>query len=262
MSLPKPYYEQDGITIYHGDCREILPHLPKVEMVFTDPPYGHNNNNGDLIHHWEKALGKKAGAVVAEARPIANDSAEETAALIEWFYGMLPNVLVADGVCCCCCGGGGPDPQFARWSLLLDSVLNFKQMVIWDKGPMGMGWHYRRSYECVLVAHRGKGRWFDESDKVENIIRPGFRGIKKIIPQAADHPTPKPWQLPFHFIELHSQSGETVLDPFMGGGSTLEAAYRAGRKFIGIELEEKYCEIAAKRLAQGNLFAAVAEVGA
>lgn len=132
----------------------------------------------------------------------------------------------------------------------LDKVLNFKQMVVWDKGPMGMGWHYRRSYETVLVAHRGKGRWYDESDAVENIIRPNHRGIRKIIPQAEDHPTPKPWQLPAFFIQLHSLPGDLVVDPFMGGGSTLEAAYRTGRRFVGIELEERYCEMAVKRLAQ------------
>ena len=255
----KPYYEHAGITIYHGDCREILPHLPKVDLVFTDPPYGHNNNNnGDLINRREAALGRLPSdsdkSQVGVARPIANDSPEETAVLVRWFFSQLPKVLKPDCCCCCCGGGGGPDPQFARWSLWLDEVLNFKQMVVWDKGPMGMGWHYRRSYETVLVAHKGKGRWFDESNAVENVIRPGCLGISKIIPSADDHPTPKPWQLPAHFIRLHTLPGEVVLDPFMGGGSTAEAAKMTGRRFIGIVLEEKYCEIAALRLAQDNLF--------
>ena len=248
----KPYYESAGITIYHGDCREILPEIDRADMVFTDPPYGHNNNNnGDLIHKREAALGH---GKYGDARPIANDSAEDTKALVKWFFGLLPKLLNADCCCCCCCGGGGPDPQFARWSLWLDEVLNFKQMVVWDKGPMGMGWHYRRSYETVLVAHRGKGRWFAETDDIENIIRPGYKGIRKIIPTANDHPTPKPWQLPAHFIQLHSLPGETILDPFMGSGTTLVAAKNLNRKAIGIEIEEKYCEIAVKRLAQMNLF--------
>ena len=80
------------------------------------------------------------------------------------------------------CGGGGPDPQFARWALELDQHLDFKQMVVWDKGPMGMGWHYRRSYETVLVAQKPGAacRWFDKTNRIENIIR----HIPKIIPQA------------------------------------------------------------------------------
>ena len=141
--------------------------------------------------------------------------------------------------------------MFARWSLWMDEPLEFKQMVVWDKGPMGMGWHYRRSYETVLVGQKrgGKCKWYDETDKVENIIR----HIPKIIPQAADHPTPKPVELVKHFIRLHTQVGETVLDPFMGAGTTLEAAKQMGRKAIGIEIEEKYCEIAVRRLAQAVL---------
>ena len=79
MSLPRPYYEHRGITIYHADAKNILPRLPdaSIDMIFTDPPFGHNNNNNwDLIHNWEKALGKQS--VVAESRPIANDGFEES----------------------------------------------------------------------------------------------------------------------------------------------------------------------------------------
>jgi site-specific DNA-methyltransferase (adenine-specific) len=247
VSLPKPYYSDDAVVIYHGDCREILPGLPKVDMVFTDPPYGHNNNDGDLISNWEKALGRgEAGP----ARPIANDGAEAEPML----KSILPelNRLLRHGGCCCCCCGGGPDPMFARWSLMLDEVFDFKQMVVWDKGPMGMGWHYRRSYETVLVAQKRGGacKWYDESDRIENIIRPGDYGIRKIIPTKDDHPTPKPKQLSAHFIRLHTLETDTILDPFMGSGTTLRAAKDLGRKAIGIEIEERYCEIAAKRMRQ------------
>ena len=181
--------------------------------------------------------------------------------MVQWMFKEARRLLAAGCCCCCCCcGGGGPDPQFARWSLWLDEHLDFKQMVIWDKGPMGMGWHYRRSYETVLVAQKPGAacRWFDETDSVENIIRPGFKGIKKIISQSDEHPTPKPWQLPAHFIELHTKPGDLVLDPFMGGGSTLEAAKRSGRRAIGVELSEEFCEMTARRLAQDNLFTEVA----
>ena len=130
----------------------------------------------------------------------------------------------------------------------MDEVLSFKQMVVWDKGPMGMGWHYRRSYETVLVAQRDKGqcRWYDESAKIENIIRP----IPKIIPNKDQHPTPKPPGLPAYFLPLHSQPGHLILDPFMGGGSTAMACKELRRRFIGVEIEERWCELAVRSLQQ------------
>jgi len=243
----KPYYKSKGVTIYHGDCREILPKLKPVDMVFMDPPYGHNNNNGDLIHRWEAALGRlPCGGKSPAGRPIANDGPEANGLLREVLPLIKPLLAGGGCCCCCCCGGGGPDPQFARWALWMDQVLDFVQMVVWDKGPIGMGWRYRRSYETVLVGMKPGGgmRWFDDSHRVENIIR----HIRKVIPSASDHPTPKPVALIEHFIRLHSAPGETVLDPFMGHGPTLVAARNLGRKAIGIELEEKYCEIAARRL--------------
>jgi site-specific DNA-methyltransferase (adenine-specific) len=244
----KPYYDHAGITIYHGDCREILSGLAAVDMIFTDPPFGHNNNNGDLIHRWEEALGRGQSPPEA-ARPIANDDRKSADALFEWLVReCAPGWLRGGCCCCCCCCGGGPDPQFARWGLVMDGPLEFKQMVVWDKGPMGMGWHYRRSYETVLVGMRRPGpcHWYDETNAVENIIR----DIGKIIPAADQHPTEKPPALAARFIGLHTQRGDVVLDPFMGSGSTLVAAKNLGRRAIGIEIEERYCEIAAKRLSQ------------
>ena len=243
-------------TVITGDCLEVMRGIPdnSIDLVFADPPYGHNNNNGDLISRWEAALG--TGDSPPEAfRPIANDGPEANTI----FRRVLPELkrVLAPGCCCCCCccGGGGPDPQFARWSLWLDEVFEFKQMVVWDKGPMGMGWHYRRSYETVLVAQKpgAKCRWFDTSSKVENIIRPGYRGIRKIIPKAKDHPTPKPWQLAAHFIELHTTPGQTVLDPFCGGGSTLVAARNLGRHYIGIEIDDHWATVARKCVANAGI---------
>lgn len=132
----------------------------------------------------------------------------------------------------------------------MDDVLSFKQMVIWDKGKIGMGWHYRRSYETVLVASKGKGkaRWYDESHRIENVIRPGDYGIRKIIPRADQHPTEKPSALAAHFIRLHTQPGDVVLDPFMGSGTTGLAAAELGRSFIGIEKDPRYFTLAKRRL--------------
>ena len=87
-------------------------------------------------------------------------------------------------------------------------------------------------------------RWYDTTNRVENIIR----HIAKIIPSTDEHPTIKPIALPAHFIELHSQPGDLVVDPFMGSGTTGVAAIRLGRRFIGVEIEEKWCELSVKRI--------------
>jgi len=230
-----------------------MKNLPdnSIDFIFTDPPYGHNNNNnGDLISRWEAALG--VGSYVPEVnnKPILNDG-EEANGIFKSFLSEANRVLKPGACCCCCCGGGGPDPQYARWSLWMDEIIGFKQAVVWDKGPMGMGWHYRRSYEMVLVGQK-KGaacKWYDESNKVENIIRT----IPKIIPRDDEHPTVKPVELAAHFIRLHTLPGEIVLDPFMGSGTTGVAAIQEGRRFVGYELDEKFFDMAQARLANSNL---------
>ena len=239
--------------IIQGDCLNVMVTLPdnSIDMIFTDPPYGHNNNNnGDLISRWEAATGKGDYIPSRDNIPILNDGPEASdiykAMLIEAKRVLKPG----SALCCCCCGGGGPDPQFARWSLWMDAVLEFKQMVIWDKGKIGMGWHYRRSYETVLVATKkgAKCKWFDDSHKIENIIR----HIRKIIPNKTQHPTVKPVALAEHFIRLHTQEGDTILDPFTGSGTTALAAMNLNRNYIGIELSQEYCNLAANRISSAE----------
>jgi site-specific DNA-methyltransferase (adenine-specific) len=127
--------------------------------------------------------------------------------------------------------------------------LSFFHAVVWDKGGLGMGWRYRRNYEMVMVAHRRGGKlkweWDGSGSETANVVR-----IGKIIPAEDDHPTPKPEALIHHFLRLHGKPGDLVLDPFMGHGPTLRAAKDRGLRAIGIEIEERYCEIAARRLAQ------------
>lgn len=238
--------------LIHGDARKFLPLLPdrSIDFVFTDPPYGHNNNDGDLIANWEKALGSTPSRNGEAPRPIANDG-KDADDLIQWALNQFDRLLSSGGCVCCCCGGGGPDPQFARWSLWMDKAIGFKHMVVWDKGPIGLGWHYRRSYETVLVGEKKGGacRWYDETNSVENIIRPGHNGIRKIIPNSNEHPTLKPVGLAEHFILLHTKPGDLVLDPFMGEGTTGVACLRTGRRFIGIEIERRWYDRAVLRIA-------------
>jgi len=249
--------EGERWRVVQGNCFEVMATLPdaSMDMVLTDPPYGHNNNNGDLISRWEAALGRGDYIAERDDRPILNDGKEAN----DLFRACLPHFdrLLARGCCCCCCccGGGGPDPQFARWSLWMDEVLEFKQMVVWDKGPMGMGWHYRRSYETVLVAQKRGGpcKWYDTSKRIENIIRPGAWGVAKIIPTANEHPTQKPVELMMHFIHLHTQPDDLVLDPFCGSATTGVACLRTGRRFLGIEIDEHYCQTARRRMEQEEM---------
>lgn len=243
-----PYYEADGITIYHGDCREILPTLEpeSVTLLWTDPPYGHFNQDGDLQSARIGVRGGRQRAAVA----IANDSPASMREVVDGALGLAVPLLRADCCCCCCCccGGGGPSPTFAWVAQRMDREgLSFFHALIWDKTARGhgMGWRFRRDYEMVMVSHRSGGRlaWRPEAPAVSNIIRshpePNIH-----------HPTTKPLALVRSFIDWTTEPGDLVLDPFMGGGTTLVAAKNLGRRAIGIEIEERYCEIAAKRLSQ------------
>ena len=234
--------------VHQGDSRVLLREVPtgSVPMVFMDPPYGHNNNNGDLAHHRERAVGLP-DAKHGEARPIQNDGPEATPLLGD-VLGELGRVMTPDCCCCCCGGGGGPDPQFARWSLLMDQKpWRFFHAVVWDKMGLGMGWRYRRNYELVLVAHQARGRlkweWEGSGTETANVVR--LTGIK---PDASEHPTPKPIELVEHFLRLHTKPGDLVLDPFAGGGTTGVACQRMGRRFLGFEIDPVWVDYANRRL--------------
>ena len=252
----KPYYEDAAVMLFLGDCRDVLPMLPSesVDIVWTDPPYGHNNNNNDLIHRWEAALGLlPSGEAPPQGRPIANDGPDEMRAVVDAALAECARILKRDCCCCCCCCGGGPRPTFAWLAERMDrDGLSFFHSVIWDKGGLGMGWRYRRNHEMVMVAHRRGGKlkweWTGKGPETANVVR-----IGKVIPAADDHPTPKPDALIRHFLRLHGKAGDVVLDPFAGHGPTLAVAKAMGMRAIGIEIDEAYCEVAAKRLAQGAL---------
>lgn len=123
--------------------------------------------------------------------------------------------------------------------------LQFFHSVIWDKVNPGLGWRYRRQHEMVMVSHRvgGKLKWAVDDKAVPNIY-------KQSPPRDRLHPNEKPLEMVKHFISLHTVERDTILDPFMGSGTTLRAAKDMNRKAIGIEIEEKYCEIAVERLRQ------------
>lgn len=213
-----------------------------VDLVLTDPPYGLNYNDGDLAHQWEKVFGGDVSRMAA--RPIANDNEEQAMQLFENMLKIVGKKLLKGGCCCCCCGGGGPKPLFAKWVLLMDRHIGFKQAVVWDKGGLGMGIHYRRNYEFVLIAQKGNpARVWNGGNNTPNVWR-----IPKIIPQLDQHPTQKPIELMKRAILIHSNAENLILDPFCGSGTTCVAAKKLGRRYIGIDISEEYCQIARERL--------------
>ena len=208
----KPYYEHGGITIYHGDCREILPQLDPVDLVLTDPPYG-INYKGDNPSK-SKGLGVIHDGLVGDdklmdLRFILNMDCD----VVSFGANNYPEQL----------------PHRGRW-------------ICWDKrvnenadrmlgSPFELAWRNINHgfYVMIRIMHGG----------VVNADGYGRRF----------HPTQKPIALMSRILNLYPDDN-TILDPFLGSGPTLIAAKNLGRRGIGIEIEEKYCEIAAKRLAQ------------
>jgi len=246
MSSPRIYYQDEQTTLWLGDCREVLPLIEaeSIDMIWTDPPYGHANLNGDLA---SSRIGVKGGRQAAPVA-ISNDCYVDWEPLLKEFLQEAARVLKHDcSFCCSTSGGGGPSLSFAQVALWIDHALSFFHAVVWDKSGRGngLGWRYRRNYEFIFVAHRkgGKLAWANEAVAVPNVVR--------VTPEPNDlHPTIKPLALVQKFIAWHSYQNDLILDPFMGSGTTLVAAKNLGRKAIGIEIEEKYCELAVKRLQQ------------
>ena len=208
----EPYYDQDGITLYHGDSRELLPTMPSVDLVITDPPYGMNfQSNYRAKKH----------------KRIAND--DQLPLDLIWLAINKANAAAY---------------VFCRWDNIA-AMPQPKSVVAWIKNNWSMGdlahEHGRQWEACCFYAkesHEFVKRIPDviHADRTENAL----------------HPTEKPVGLIGQLIAANV--GETILDPFSGSGTTLLAAKLAGKRAIGIELEEKYCETTAKRLAQGVLF--------
>jgi site-specific DNA-methyltransferase (adenine-specific) len=205
----KPYYDQEGIVIYHGDCREILPQLEPVDLVLTDPPYGIDYQSARRTEHQrkDKIFGDKEFPL--------------------WLFEIC-TPLNALFVWC-------------RWDIL-PKIPMPKSFIVWDKGRHSMGnleHEYGRQWEAIA---------FYPGIKHQFIKRPvDIIKASCVSPDKLSHPNEKPVAAILPLIKSHRGN---ILDPFMGSGTTLVAAKQLGRKAIGIEIEEKYCEIAVKRLAQ------------
>lgn len=236
----RPYFEEDGISIFHGDCREILPSLGKSDVAVTDPPYGEISLSWDVrVDGWLEYLA--AGSL--------------------WCFGSLRFFM---------------ESRFDGWK--------FAQDIVWEKhnGSNLSTDRFRRVHEHLAQFYPASVSWTEvfknplfsyDADHRQVIRRKsaphlgkcgesryeskicGPRQMRSVIREhschgIADHPTQKPTALIEIVVRYSCPEKGRVIDPFAGSGSTLVAAKSLGRRAIGIEIEEKYCEIAAKRLSQ------------
>lgn len=221
----KPYYEHAGITIYHGDCREALPNCGIADLVATDPPYGvgyatARRSRRDKLR--VPVVGDGDLSMFAEAWPLA---LAQLCADRHWYVFASPRRL--------------PEAQ--------QIVGGSKQVLAWDKGDRGtvgdLEAGFGEAWEAILYGMKGRRQLFGARPR--SVIRLDWSATLDPV-----HPTVKPIALLGMLVRWSTVEGETVLDPFMGSGTTLRAAKDLGRRAIGIEIEERYCEIAAKRLEQ------------
>lgn len=217
----RPYYEDESVTLFHGRCEDVLPTISKrrIDLIAMDPPYGR-----------EYATNRVVGGVGAPwlGTQIAGD--ESTAlrdAVIAW-------------------ASGRPMYVFGSWKM--PRPTDTRAVLIWDKGPArGMGdlsFPWKPSYEEIYVLGDGFIGNRDEA------VLKGY-WLTTWVAHGRCHPNEKPVALLRYLIS--KTSAKTILDPFAGSGTTLRAAKDLGRKAIGIELEERYCEVAARRLQQAVL---------
>lgn len=219
-----PYYTDDMVTLYHGDCLEIDAWLD-ADVLVTDPPYGTQvtgaNPRGGYGRRYLYDTGDGVGAA------IANDTTTDTrdAALLMW--GNRPAIVFASPRM--------PEPPG-----------NWNDRLVWDKQRPGMnGGPWRYQHEAIYV----RGEFERRRNDAFSII-PAWLGL--VPTRSGRHIHAKPVALMLSLVEVTAPDG-VIADPFAGSGSTLLAARNLGRHAIGVELEERYCEIIARRLSQGVL---------
>lgn len=215
-----PYYQDDIVTLYHGDCREIDTWL-KADVLVTDPPYGvrWGSHHGDRRRP-ERVL-RTRDVIEGDRSPQARDEMLEL-----W-------------------GNAKPGVVFGSWRI--DRPRGTRAVLVWNKD----GCYSALSRSPFFTVHEeiyivGDG-WSLDGDRLPLRSVLTTSEHRSAHTAAVGHPTPKPVELMRRLVE---RTDGVVADPFAGSGSTLRAAKDLGRKAIGVEIEERYCEIAARRLSQ------------
>lgn len=213
MSLPTPYYSDDQITIYHGDAREILPELPKVGLVLTDPPYAIGAGRGE----WS------ATAAVAIGLHEAAKRVDKGGALLAFTT------------------TSGRGIEFTQGAIA--GKLPFNRLLTWSKTDGRSRALSPWEWDSVAILAFGsapKGR----SGQSSVFTTPA------VYERASGHPAELPDGISEWLFAPFDREGIVTVDPFMGTGRLLDSAVQRGRRVIGIDQEERYCEIAVERLRQ------------
>ena len=238
-----PYYQDEQVTLYHGDCLDVLESIDlcpeSVAAVVTDPPYA----SGARTEAGKSSSGAMLRGVRWATKPIDND--QMTSAGFVWLIREVCQRVRPALI------EGGSVLSFIdwrQWPNLVGAIettnLRVNNMLVWDKESYGLGNGYRVQHELICHASKGMPRVVDRG--VGNVLR------AKRVPND-DHPSPKPVPLMSDLMRVVSDVGDLIVDPFAGGGATLVAASLSGRRSIGIESEEGHCETIARRLAQDAL---------
>ncbi len=225
----KPYYEDDFVTLYHGDAREVMANMAdqSVAAVITDPPYTERTH--------KKARTPDHAGVTTFAHITDADLKLLMSSMGRVSSGWVVSTLDY------------------RHAVAFDNDpphgLKVQRLGVWVKTnptPQLSGDRPAQGWESIAYMHRDdrRSKW-NGGGSHGNYVGP--------IPPPEGHPTAKPLPLVSKWVRWFTNPGDLVLDPFAGSGTTLRAAKDEGRKAIGVELEERYCEIAAKRLSQGVL---------
>jgi len=223
----KPYYEDEHVQLYHGDCLEVTEWL-SADVLVTDPPYGRGWKQGEFRTGGRRDSDAHAG--------IQNDrdTSARDGALSRWGEGRL---------------------AIAFGDLMLPPAPGTRQVMVYrkanDAGGRGATGGRRRDVEAIYLI----GPWASGLGGVSSVLSSGtsLQAGSHGLTGRYGHPHAKPVDVMEELIQM-TPTGGVVADPFAGSGSTLVAAMLQGRRAVGVELEEQYCETIARRLSQGSLF--------
>ena len=215
-----PYYADDSVTLYHGDCREVTEWLA-ADVLVTDPPYGRG---------WRQGRSKARGLNSDAHEGITGDADTTTRDVALGIWGSRPGVMFGD--------------------LMLPPPAGCKQVLVYLKpsnaGTRGAMAGWRRDAEAIYLI----GNWPSDLRATRSSVvatRAPSQGNPSSPQGLYGHPHAKPLDVMSALIAV---TDGLVADPFTGSGSTLVAAKRMGRRAVGVEIEERYCEVAASRLSQ------------
>lgn len=240
----KPYYQDDAVTIYHGDCRGLLPSIGAgaAEITVTSPPF-------NLVRAWACKTGPNS-IHTRYAHKLQHEWYDDS--IPEDEYQAIQREVIRE--CLRICDG----------SVFYNHTIRYAHK---RRGGAihPMSWLHGFPLWCEIIWDRRGGvahncrRYLHSDERIYQLGKPTVWNAScsnttvwriPVPPHKVDHPCPFPVEVPIRCIGPTTRSGDTVLDPFMGSGTTLRAAKDLGRKAIGIETVEKYCEIAAKRMSQ------------